>query len=54
MISPLPPTPIAKTSIANLTPLTTVGVQVSVSVNQRPQGPWSQTVSILVHSLRDA
>jgi hypothetical protein len=47
--SPLPPTPIAKTSIANLTPFTTVGVQVSVTVNQQPQGPWSQTVSILVH-----
>ena len=46
--SPLPSTPIARTSIANLAPLTTVGVQVSVTVNQQPQGPWSQTVSILV------
>ena len=47
--SPLPPTPIARTSIANLTPLTTVGVQVAVTVSQQPQGPWSQTVTILVH-----
>jgi hypothetical protein len=46
--SPLPSTPIARTSIANLTLLTTVGVQVSVTVNQQPQGRWSQTVSILV------
>jgi hypothetical protein len=46
--SPLPSTPVARTSIANLTPLTTVGVQVSVTANQQPQGPWSQTVSILV------
>src|SRR5262249_20344431 len=46
--SPMPSTPVARTSIANLTPLTTVFFQVAVTVNQQAQGPWSQTVSILV------
>jgi hypothetical protein len=44
----MPSTPTGKTSIAGLTPLTTVGFQVSVTVHKQPQGPWSQTVSILV------
>jgi hypothetical protein len=44
----MPATPTGKTSIAGLTPLTTVGFQVSVTVNKQPPGPWSQTVSILV------
>jgi hypothetical protein len=45
---PLPSTPEAKTSIANLTPLTTIGVQVSVTVAKHPQGPWSPVAYILV------
>jgi hypothetical protein len=44
----MPATPTAKTSIAGLTPLTVVGFQVAVTVHKQPQGPWSQTVSILV------
>jgi hypothetical protein len=41
-------TPGAKTSIANLVPLTTVGFEVSVTVLGRPQSAWSPTVFILV------
>ena len=44
----LPSTPVGKATLSGLTPLATVGVQVSVTVNEQPQGPWSQTVSILV------
>ena len=46
--SPMPSTPIAKTSISGLTPLTTVGFRVSVTVGKQPRGEWSQMVSILV------
>ena len=42
-------TPISKTSLANLTPLTTVGFRVSVTDASGIPGPWSQTVSFLVH-----
>jgi hypothetical protein len=44
----LPPTPTGQTSVANLPRLTRVGFQVSVTVNKQPQGPWSETASILV------
>jgi len=44
----MPSTPSAQTEIAGLTPLTMVGFQVAVTVRRQPQGPWSQTVSILV------
>ncbi len=44
----LPSTPVGKTTVSGLTPLATVGFQVSVTVNKQPQGPWSQTISILV------
>jgi hypothetical protein len=46
--SPMPSTPIGKTSIANLVPLTMVGFRVSVTVANQPQGAWSQVVTILV------
>jgi hypothetical protein len=46
--SAMPSTPIGQTSIDDLPPLTYAGFQVSVTVNKQPQGPWSQTVSILV------
>ena len=45
---PLPSTPTGKTTVSGLTPLTRVGFQVAVSVLGQPQGPWTQTVSILV------
>jgi hypothetical protein len=44
----MPSSETGKTSVSGLTPLTRVGFQVSVSVNKQPQGPWSQTVTILV------
>ncbi len=44
----MPSTPVAHTSIANLTPLTTVGFEVSITINKQPPGAWSQTVYILV------
>jgi hypothetical protein len=44
----MPSTPTGKTSIAGLVPLTTAGFQVSVTLNGRPQGAWSQTERILV------
>ena len=43
----LPPTTRATTRIGGLTPLTTVGVRVSL-YNSTGAGPWSQVVSILV------
>jgi hypothetical protein len=46
--SAMPSTPTGQTTIANLTPLTTVGFQVSVSIHKQPPGLWSQTVNILV------
>lgn len=44
----LPSTPLGKTQVANLTPLTMVGFRVSLTVSNQPQGPWSQVVTILV------
>ena len=43
-----PSTPEARTTIANLPPLTTVGFRVSVTVAKMPPGDWSQVVSVLV------
>jgi hypothetical protein len=40
-------TPRSRTTITGLTPLTTVGVRVSVTDSEGP-GPWSQIVTILV------
>ena len=45
----MPSTPTSKTSLANLTPLTTVGFRVSVTGSNGIPGEWSQTVSFLVH-----
>jgi hypothetical protein len=45
---PLPNTPTGQTTVSGLTPLSTVGFQVAVAVHGQPQGPWTQTVSILV------
>jgi hypothetical protein len=42
-------TPTSKTSLASLTPLTTVGFRVSVTDSSGIPGPWSQTVQFLVH-----
>jgi hypothetical protein len=44
----MPSTPIGKTEIVGLAPLTTLGVQVSVTLRDGAQGPWSRTESILV------
>ena len=44
----LPSTPVGRTSVSGLTPLVTAGFEVSVTVNKQPQGPWSQTINILV------
>jgi hypothetical protein len=43
----LPSTPTGKTTIANLTPLTLVGVRVSLTNSTGP-GPWSEVATILV------
>jgi hypothetical protein len=45
----LPSTPRAKTSVANLTPLTTYGFRVSVTGPDGVPGEWSQIVNFLVH-----
>ena len=45
----LPSTPKSKTSVANLTPLTTYGFRVSVTASNGVAGPWSQVVYVLVH-----
>jgi hypothetical protein len=45
----LPSTPKSKTSVANLTPLTTYGFRVSVTGSDGVAGPWSQVISFLVH-----
>jgi hypothetical protein len=45
----MPPTPKSKTTLANLTPLTTYGFRVSVTGSDGVAGPWSQVVSFLVH-----
>jgi hypothetical protein len=39
---------VATTTIANLTPLTTVGFQVSVTVHKQLPGAWTPLVYILV------
>ena len=44
----LPSTPVGQTLVSGLTPLTTVGFQVSITLHKQPPGPWSQTISILV------
>ena len=44
----LPSTPTGKTTIANLTPLTIVGVRVSLTNSTGP-GPWSEVATIVVH-----
>lgn len=44
----LPPTPISKTTVANLTPLTTVGFRVCVTHSDGTTGAWSQVVMFLV------
>jgi hypothetical protein len=43
----LPSTPTGKTTIANLTPLTILGVRVSLTNSEGP-GPWSEVATILV------
>jgi hypothetical protein len=43
----LPTTPKGKTTLSNLTPLTTIGVRVSLT-NGEGMGPWSQIMTILV------
>jgi hypothetical protein len=45
----LPSTPKCKTSVANLTPLTTMGFRVAVTNSSGVMGEWSQIVSFLVH-----
>ena len=46
---PLPSTPKARTTLANLTPLTTVGFRVSITKSNGIAGDWSQVVAFLVH-----
>jgi hypothetical protein len=45
----LPPTPKCKTSVANLTPLTSYGFRVAVTNSSGIMGEWSPVVSFLVH-----
>jgi hypothetical protein len=47
--STLPSTPKSKTSVANLTPLTTYGFRVSVTDSTGTPGQWSQIIYFLVH-----
>ncbi len=44
----IPSTPDARTTLTGLTPLTTVGFRVAVTVSKTPMGPWSQVVNFLV------
>ena len=44
----LPSTPLSKTTLADLTPLTTYGFRVSVTGSNGVMGPWSQVVAFLV------
>ena len=44
----LPPTTIGRTTLQNLTPLTTVGVRVNLNGLDGP-GEWSQVVYLVVH-----
>jgi hypothetical protein len=45
----LPSTPTHKTTVQNLTPVTSVGFRVSVTGASGTAGDWSQTVSFIVH-----
>ncbi len=45
----MPSTPKAKTTLANLTPLSTYGFRVSITNSAGIPGEWSQVVSFLVH-----
>jgi hypothetical protein len=45
----LPSTPKSKTSVANLTPLTTYGFRVGVTDSNGIPGQWSQIIYFLVH-----
>jgi hypothetical protein len=45
----MPSTPEVKTTQGGLTPLTTVGFRVAVTMSKSVQGPWSQVVDFLVH-----
>jgi hypothetical protein len=40
----MPSTPEVKTTLTGLTPLTTVGFRVAVTVSKSPMGPWSQVL----------
>jgi hypothetical protein len=44
----MPSTPDARTTLTGLTPLTTVGFRVAVTLSKSPMGPWSQVVNFLV------
>ncbi len=44
----LPPTPTVRTTLTGLTPLTTVGFRVAVTVSTSAMGPWSPVVNALV------
>ncbi len=44
----IPSTPDARTTVAGLTPLTTVGFRVAVTVSKTPMSAWSQVVELLV------
>jgi hypothetical protein len=41
-------TPIAETTITGLTPITNVGVRVSLTLPKQPMSKWTQVVYILV------
>ncbi len=45
----LPPTPTSKTTVADLTPLSTYGFRVCITRSDGTMGEWSQVVSFLVH-----
>lgn len=45
----LPPTPRARTSVANLTALTVYGFRVAVTLSDGVMGPWSPIVNLVVH-----
>jgi len=45
----LPPTPNHKTTVANLSPVTSVGFRVSVTASSGVAGDWSQTMFSIIH-----
>jgi hypothetical protein len=45
----LPPTPKARTAVANLTPLTVYGFRVALTSSSGVMGPWSPIVTLVVH-----